>query len=123
MNNVVGLIKGRSDNALAGQRGLLEKESLSLLKSINDNVFLIESLENNIVNLKKGKTIVSLNEYRKILQELAYLNNNLFALKGVYSKYESQIKSIQKVVQKEGKLLQLPLKKAKKRGRPPKNPK
>lgn len=103
-------------NFLDTQRGILEKELSSLVRNINTNVSLIEELEQNIVNLKKGKVVVSIKEYKKILSELNYLNNNLAALINVRNKNEKELKVLQKITQKkEGKLLYLPIKKAKRK--------
>ncbi len=119
MSNLVNLgssLGNISSNNLESQRGSLEKEILSLAKNIDTHVHLINKLKSNIVNLKKGKVVVSLNEYRKILSELLYLNNNLVVLKDVHKKNESHLKSIKKVYkEKEGKLIKLPIKKAKRR--------
>jgi len=118
MSNVVNLgsLPSNESGVLDIQRALLEKEVLSLSKSIDTNNFLIEELKNNIVNLKKSKIVVSLNEYRKILNELTYLNNNLVVLKQVYEKNSSSLQGFKKTSQeKEGKLIKLPIKKTKRR--------
>lgn len=118
MSNVVNLRSslGSSVPNLESQRGALEKEALSLLKSIETNEFLIAELKANIVNLKRNKIVVSLNAYKKILSELSYLNNNLIVLKDVHKKNESNLKTLQKATQKkEGKLIKLPIKKTKRR--------
>ncbi len=118
MSNIVklGSLQTTSDySVLEIQRAILEKEVLSLSKTIDTNLFLIEELKDNIVILKKGKIVVSLNEYRKILNELNYLNNNLSVLKDVYKKNESNLKNFKKPIEKEGKLLFLQIKKTKRR--------
>lgn len=101
---------------LESQKGSLEKELLSLEKTIETNLYIISELKANIVNLKKNKVVVSLVEYRKILNELSYLKNNLAVLRDVRKKNESDLQSLKKITQKkEGKVIRLPIKKAKTR--------
>ncbi len=119
MSNVVNLRSSSDNNITSGlgsQKDALEKEILSFAKSIETNEFLIAELKANIVNLKRSRGIVSLTEYKKILNELSYLNNNLIVLKDVHKKNESNLKNLKKVTQeKEGKLIRLPIKKTKRR--------
>ncbi len=114
--NLRSLPNNSAPKILENQKDALEKEVFSLVKNIETNEFLINDLRANIVNLKKSKVVVSLNEYRKILNELSYLNNNLIVLKDICSKNESHLKDLKKITQKkEGKLIKLPIKKIKRR--------
>ena len=119
MSNIVNLGSQSGNiafNVLESQKGALEKELLSLKMTIETNLFLIAELKANIVNLKKDKVVVSLVEYRKILNELNYLNNNLAVLRNVHNKNEFDLQSIKKITEKqEAKVIKLQIKKSKTR--------